>query len=258
MVVTIHDLLPFRHPEYVPGPYASVLRWMNRRAARAARRVLTVSEASRDDITGFLGVDPALVDVVPLAGGEVHPPEPPVTRSDDVVLSIGNRMPHKNFSALLEAVARIDPARRPRVVITGSHDDDPLRPEVERLGLADRVELEGWITGADLERRYAEAALFVFPTRFEGFGLPPLEAMARGCPVLASDLPVLREVGADAAAYVDTRSPAELATAIVALLDDPAERGRMSRAGHARAAEFSWRRTAQGTIASLERALGSA
>ncbi|GAA1059536.1 glycosyltransferase family 4 protein [Agromyces bracchium] len=258
MVLTVHDLLPFRHPEYVPGPYAPVLRWMIRGAARAARRVLTVSDATAGDLTALFGVDRTRIDVVPLASGA------PVgeggraadtARSDDLVLAIGNRMPHKNFVALLEAVALLPVERRPRVVVTGSHDDDPLAPEVRRLGLEDRVRLERWVSADELERLYAEAALFAFPTRFEGFGLPLIESMARGVPVVASDLPVLREVGGEAARWVDPDDRAGLARAIDALLGDRAERERMSRAGLARAAGFSWERTARGTLDSFERAL---
>ncbi|MGR0320234.1 glycosyltransferase family 4 protein [Agromyces sp. ZXT2-3] len=254
MVLTIHDLLPFRHPEYVPGPYAPVLRGMIRGAARAARRVLTVSESSADDATTLLGVDPGRIDVVPLAGGSAAAPAD-ADRSSDLVLAIGNRMPHKNFAALLEAIALIPADRRPRVVVTGSHDDDPLAPEVRRLGLADRVRLEGWVAPDELERLYAEAALFVFPTRFEGFGLPLVEAMSRGVPVVASDLPVLREVGGVAARWIDPDDHDVLARTIESLLSDPEERERMSRAGRARAAQFSWERTAHGTLESFERAL---
>ncbi|WP_353828603.1 glycosyltransferase family 4 protein [Agromyces sp. SYSU T0242] len=255
MVLTVHDLLPFRHPEYVPGPYAPVLRAMNRGAARAARRVLTVSDASARDITERLGVPADRVDVVPLAGGT---PRPPVgqRRSDDLVLAIGNRMPHKDFETLLEAVARIPSAERPRVVITGSHESDPLAPVVQRLGLGDHVRLEGWVTPDELERLYAEAALLAFPTRFEGFGLPLIEAMARGVPTIASDLPVLREVGAEAVDWAPPGNPDALATRIRSLLGDPATRGRMSEAGLVRAAGFSWERTARGTLASFDRALG--
>ncbi|RXZ41162.1 glycosyltransferase family 1 protein, partial [Agromyces binzhouensis] len=258
VVLTVHDLLPFRHPEYVPGPYAPVLRWMIRGAARAARRVLTVSESTARDLADLLGLDRTRIDVVPLAGGAAGATTgaaADVHRSDDLVLAIGNRMPHKNFIALLEAVALVPAERRPRVVVTGSHDADPLAPEVRRLGLDERVRLERWVAPAELERLYAEAALFAFPTRFEGFGLPLIEAMARGVPVVASDLPVLREVGGDAARWVDPDDHLALSRAIDSLLSDPIERERMSRAGLERAARFSWERTARGTLESFERAL---
>jgi glycosyltransferase involved in cell wall biosynthesis len=257
VVVTIHDLLPFHHPELVPGRHASVLRWMNRRAAAAARRVITVSEASRLDIERYLAVGADRIDVVPLAGGarDESGVAETIARRDDLLLSIGNRMPHKNFTNLLEALALIEPDRRPHLIITGSHGDDPLHADVARLDLGGSVELRGWLDMHELEQLYASATAFVFPTRFEGFGLPPLEAMARGCPVIASDLPVIREVCGDAARYVDSRSPGAITRAIVDVLADPVERKRMSRRGLDRAAEFSWRRTAAGTLQSFDRAL---
>jgi glycosyltransferase involved in cell wall biosynthesis len=118
---------------------------------------------------------------------------------------------------------------------------------VERLGLRDHVDLRSWLSRDELDRLYAESTALVFPTRFEGFGLPPLEAMARGCPVIVSDIPVLHEVAGDAAVYVDADDPEAIANAIRSVLDSPVERERMSRAGVARAAAFSWEKTAAAT-----------
>jgi glycosyltransferase involved in cell wall biosynthesis len=219
--------------------------------------VLTVSLASRDDIVRHLGVPADRIVVTPLAGSS-PPPGLDVARRDDLLLAVGNRMPHKGFETLLEALARIGSDRRPRLVITGGRGEDPLAPVVERLGLGDRVELRGWLGHDELERLYAEASALVFPTRFEGFGLPPLEAMARGCPVILSDLPVLREVAGDAGRYVDPADPEAIARAVLDVLDSPAERERMSRAGLARARAFSWEATAAGTRVALLGALGSA
>jgi glycosyltransferase involved in cell wall biosynthesis len=246
VVLTVHDLLAFRHPEYVPGPYSVVLRGLIRGAARAARRVLTVSTASRGDITEFLGVHGERVEVIPLAGSNSAGGLARERRADQL-LAVGNRMPHKNFELLLEALASIPAERRPRLVITGSHGDDPLAPVVERLRLADVVELRGWLAPEELDRLYAESTALVFPTLFEGFGLPPLEAMARGCPVIVSDLPVMREVAGDAARYVDPTDAASIARAIDAVCADANLRTRMSAAGLARAAAFSWERTALAT-----------
>jgi glycosyltransferase involved in cell wall biosynthesis len=250
VVLTIHDLLAFRHPEYVPGAYSRILRTMIRAAARTARRIITVSRASRDDIVTFLGVPRARVVVTPLAGSA---PAGATTlrRHEAQLLAVGNRMPHKGFETLLEAVARIEPARRPRLVITGSHGHDPLAPVVERLGLEGDVDLRGWLSRDELDRLYAESTALVFPTRFEGFGLPPLEAMARGCPVIVADIPVMHEVAGDAALYVDPTDPAAIARAIGSVLDSADERSRMSRAGLARAADFSWDTTAAATRAAL-------
>lgn len=259
VVVTVHDLLAFRHPEYVPGAYARIVKAMVRRIARVARRVLTVSEATRDDLERLLSVPEQRIDVVPLAGSAARPAtdRPAVDRRGDLLLAVGNRMPHKNFERLLEALALIPESHRPTLVITGSHGDDPLRPVVERLGLGPWVQLRGWLERAELERLYAEATALVFPTLFEGFGLPTLEAMSRGCPVICSDLPVMREVAGDAAAYVDPEDPVAIATTIERVLADDDERERMSRAGAARATGFSWERTADGTRQGLLTALGS-
>ncbi|MDQ2698033.1 MAG: glycosyltransferase family 4 protein [Actinomycetota bacterium] len=254
VVLTIHDLLAFRHPEYVPGAYSRILRTMIRLATRTARRIITVSRASRDDIITYLGVPDDRVVVTPLAGS-APAAGAGLRRHESQLLAVGNRMPHKGFEFLLEAMARIEPARRPMLVITGSHGDDPLKPVVERLGLGDHVDLRGWLSRVELDRLYAESTALVFPTRFEGFGLPPLEAMARGCPVIVADIPVMHEVAGDAAVYVDPTDPDAIARAIRSVLDSPDERSRMSRAGLARAADFSWDATAASTRVALLDAL---
>ena len=256
VVLTVQDLLAFRHPEFIPGGNSRIVRAMIRLAARAARRVLTTSRATRDDIVSFLGVPAEHVDVIPLAASDSTTRD--LTRERAQLLSVGNRMPHKGFETVLEALALIPADRRPDLVITGSHGDDPLAPVVERLGLGDHVTLRGWLTPADLDRLYRESTAFVFPSRFEGFGLPPLEAMVRGCPVIVSDIPVLHEVAGDAAVYVEPGNAEAFAAAIVSLLDSPGEQERMSRAGRARATEYSWERTAAATRASFAAALDPA
>lgn len=255
VVLTVQDLLAFRHPEYVPGVHATVVRGMIRLAARNARRILTISLATRLDLLELLGVPEGRIEVIPLAS-TAHVPGGDIPRQESRLLAVGNRMPHKGFETLLAAMASIDPIHRPRLVITGSHGDDPLRPVVDRLGLQDDVDLLGWIDADALDRLYRESTALVFPTRFEGFGLPPLEAMARGCPVIASDIPVLHEVAGDAARYVDPTDADAIAAAIRDVLDSPSLRAAMSAAGTRRAAEFSWDRTAEATRASFGTALG--
>lgn len=253
VVLTVHDLLPFRHPEYVPGGYSRILRAMIRLAARTSRRVLTVSDASRGDIIRFLGIPKSCVDVVPLGARERA--VAPQTRLPRQLLAVGNRMPHKNFPLLLEALAIIPVVDRPTLVITGSHGEDPLAPMVARHSLSDWVSLRGWLSSDELDDLYSESTLVVFPTLFEGFGLPVLEAMAHGCPVLCSELPVLREVAADAAAYVDPVDARALAEAIIRLLGAPEERKRMSVRGRERARDFSWPMAAHATVDTFQRVL---
>ncbi|HEU5222615.1 MAG TPA: glycosyltransferase family 1 protein [Candidatus Lumbricidophila sp.] len=253
-VVTIHDLLAFRFPEYLPGAYGAALRWLIRRTARSARHVLTVSEASAADIRSFLRVH--RVRTIPLAASPGHTPA--AHRDGQRLLAVGNRMPHKGFELLLEALASMPSTSRPQLTITGSHGHDPLAPLVETLGLRDSVTLKGWLTNDELATAYATATAFVFPTRFEGFGLPVLEAMAAGCPVICADLPVLREVAGDAAYYCDASSAAGLAEAIMRVINDAALLRRLEDAGHVQAARFSWERTATDTRAAVVDALAAA
>jgi glycosyltransferase involved in cell wall biosynthesis len=197
------------------------------------------------------------VDVVPVAGQDTDasPHAAPVPRLPRHLLAVGNRMPHKNFPLLLEALALIPAASRPHLSVTGSHGDDPLTSLVASLGLEAWVSLRGWLSADELDGLYAESSLIVFPTLFEGFGLPVLEAMSRGCPVVCSDIPVLHEVAGDAAVYVAPQDAAGLAATISRLLDDPAELARLSGLGRERARTFSWARTARQTVASFQRAL---
>lgn len=257
-VVTVHDLLPLKHPELVSPVIRHGVATLARASARAATRLLTDSQASADDITRLLRVPPQRVDVVPLASsapsGDV-PTTSPATTTRPVVLTTGNRLPHKNFEGLLQAWKQMAPGSRPLLVVPGSHSDDPLRSLVVELGLEADVDLRGWISSAELEGLYASAAAYVCPSLFEGFGLPVLEAMQRGCPVICSDIPVLREVGGEAVRYVDARSPEALAGAVLGVVHDQAERCRLIDAGRQRAGLFTWAATARRTAESYARAL---
>jgi glycosyltransferase involved in cell wall biosynthesis len=255
VVVTTHDMLPFRHPQYVPGPYAPVLRILMKAVARGATRIVTISAASAGDIVRYVPSVAGKVDVVPLAGSGGGPGAVSTVARSNLLLALGNRLPHKNFDGLLRALALINPADRPQLVITGSHSDDPLAPLVDELGLADWVTLKGWVDDGELESLYSAAAAALVPSFFEGFGLPVLDAMSRGLPVLCSDIAPLREVAGDAALYFDPHSPESIAAAITRALGDRALLTSLRSAGSDRAAQFSWTRTAELTAQSLLRAI---
>ena len=252
VVLTIQDVLSFRHPEFVPAFSGRILRWLIRAAARNARRIITISSGSAADINTFLGIPRDDLTVIALAGSELVSAgiENNKARSaQPMLLSGGNRLPHKNFANLIRALALIPQETRPRLVLTGGSSPDPLQSLVDELAVNEWVDLRGWVTTSELARLYSEATVYVFPTRFEGFGLPVLEAMARGCPVICSDIPVLRDVGGDAATYVDTRDPHVLARALESLLADPAKRDQARRRGFDQAKKFSWENTAAATVA---------
>ena len=258
VVLTLHDMVSFRHPEWVPTRAAGwFLRWMIRGAARNARLIITDSEAAKFDIHDILRIPDDRIAVVVLAGGgATTSPGVARARQPGLIFSPGNRMPHKGLNILIEALSLIPAARRPTLALTASTPQDPLRAVAKRWGVNDSVQFNGWVTRIELDELYAAAALVVLPTMFEGFGLPVLEGMSHGAPVLCSDLPVLREVGGDAAAYVEAGSAPALACAIDTLLQDPAQRERLAAAGQDRVALYSWSSTAAVFDRELRRALG--
>lgn len=258
-VVTIHDTIPLRWPDLLPRRRDRLLfPVIVRLAAAASRIVLTDSQAARDDIVSLVGVPERKIRVAPIG----IPPRPPeAVRPPDAagrhLLFVGVNKPHKNLPHLIEAYAAsgVDLP----LVLAGPEDPryPAARQTAERLGVADRVRLLGFVDDATLARLYREAAIFVFPSRAEGFGIPVLEALASGVPVIASDLPVLREVAGDAARYVNPLDVAGWAEAIARLTGDRDGQAKLSLAGRERAAVFDPRRTAALVVEAYRDAVAS-
>lgn len=161
------------------------------------------------------------------------------------------------MARLIRAIGLIQPDRRPLLVVPGysTPHEDELRGVAAECGVGDDVRWLGWVEPSELEGLYSAAACFVFPSLYEGFGLPVLEAMARGVPVACSGRGSLAEVAGDAALLFDPESEPAIATAIERLLNDGAEAERLRVAGRQRAERFSWAATAAGTLASYERVI---
>lgn len=268
-VVTIHDLHYRVIPDAHFGVLALGLRVLVPLGARRSDRVIAVSHDTAKDVRRYLRVAGERVDVVPNGIGltPADPPEPePLLRerhalgSRQVALSVSAKRPHKNLKRLLDALAAIAPDRRPLLVVPGypTPYEAELREHAAALGVLDDVRFLAWVSDAELEGLYALAALFVFPSLHEGFGLPVLEAMNRGVPVACSNASSLPEVAGDAALLFDPRDTAQITAAMLRLLNDPAEAARLRIAGRAQAARFTWAATARATVASYERALGRA
>jgi glycosyltransferase involved in cell wall biosynthesis len=263
-VVTIHDLIYRTVPEAHPGVRALGMRVLVPLAAHRSDRVIADSAATAEDIRRYLHVAPSRVDVIPLGIGrrrDAVMAEPELrTRLDagerPILLTVSAKLAHKNLARLIGALASIPDGKRPLLVLPGyqTPHETELRNRAHELGIQDDVRFLGWISAAELEGLYAAAAGFVFPTLAEGFGLPVLEAMARGTAVACSDIPVLREVVGDDALFFDPRSEAAIGAAISRLLADAPLAARLRAAGPQRAARFSWQRAAEETLASYRRA----
>jgi len=257
-VVTMHDMLYWSHPEYMSTPlYTAPVKWMEKAAAANAARIVTISPTSADEIVKYLGFPRDRLDVIPLAGTAPLAVDRTRAGSDGpFILATGNRRPHKNWGALIRALAHIPDDRRPVVVITGGRGGDPLQEVVDETGMQAWVRLRGWVDDDEMRDLYSTATALAIPSLAEGFSLPTLEAMGAGIPVLLSDIDVHRFVGGEAALYFDPRDDRDVARAIEAVTTDAALCDRMAADGRSRAAEFTWDRTARETRAVFDRVLG--
>ncbi len=265
-VVTVHDAFPYTCPRT-----STRLDWLVYHAwlpyaLPAADAIITDSEQSREDIVKYLPVSPEHVTVVPLAADRRFRPVEaaavePILQSYDVaqpyILYVGALESRKNLPRLLEAYALLRAwSERWRLVIVGARKwkSSPILDTVQRLGLEPHVTFTGYVADEDLPALYTGADLFAFPSLYEGFGLPVLEAMACGTPVVTSNTSSLPEVVGDAALLVDPYDVEAMASAMRQVLEDPALAQALRQRGLARAATFSWERTARETIAVYEQA----
>ncbi|GAA5123424.1 glycosyltransferase family 1 protein [Alloalcanivorax gelatiniphagus] len=255
-VITIHDMLYWSHPELMTTPlYTRPVMWMEKRGAANAAHVITDSQVSADEIVKYLGFPRERLHVVLLAAE--HPAAPSTgRRTENLVVASGQRRPHKNWDRLIRALALVEEDVRPRLVITGARGEDPLAPVVADTGMGEWVDLRGWVDDDELTDLRSRARAMAFPTLAEGFGLPILEAMADGLPVIASDLPVLREVGGDAALWFDPLDLGSIADALRTVATRPEILPGMSAAGLEQASHFTWDKVARETLEVFRTALG--
>jgi glycosyltransferase involved in cell wall biosynthesis len=265
-VVTVHDLIYARFPEAHAGMRDKGMKVLVPQGARRSCRVIADSLSTRDDLVELLGLRPEKIDVVPLGLGGVARAVPLDERDvrerfslgeRRVVLSLSAKRPHKNLLALIGALARIPKEERPVLVLPGyptAHEAE-LRERARSLAVDGDVRFPAWVSAEEVEGLWALAEAFVFPSLYEGFGLPVLEAMARGVPVACSNASSLSEVTGEAALLFDPHDEAGIASALRRLLDSPALREQLRARGLARVSEFTWERTARLTLDSYDRAL---
>jgi glycosyltransferase involved in cell wall biosynthesis len=262
LVTTIHDCIHLRYADQLPRAGGllpvSVSRWyaatLLRRAARVSDRLIAVSEATRDDLVDLLETPAARIDVVPNGvstfwsedpGSDVRAPRPRIRWT-------GNPKPHKGLDLLLEALTElVGRGNDVELVLAGS-------PELESFVAThphrDRIELHGRLDPEDLRRLYTGASLYCLPSRFEGFGLPALEAFATGTPVVAAACGAVRETVGTAGVLVPPDSAEALANGIERVLRDEALAADLTDRGRARARSFTWQRCAEATLRVYEAA----
>jgi glycosyltransferase involved in cell wall biosynthesis len=256
VVTSFHDVLYFSHPELMQTKlFTEPVKWMEKRAAKISTRIITISEYSAGGIEKYLKVPRDRIDVIPLAGRKTEAQAQTSIREAGLFLAMGQRSPYKNFETIIRAWSHIPKSKRPRLIITGSHTNDPLVPLVEQLGLQDSIELKSWVSVEELDSLLGTATALIDSTLATGFSMPTLEAMNLGLPVLMADTEVFREVGGDAAVYFAAGSPESLATTVQDFIVNPSLRSTLSLRGLARSREYSWDKVAAQTEKSFLTAL---
>ncbi len=264
VVVTIHDIIHVLYPEFLPNGLAFIYATrMIRRSLLRGDRIIAVSNNTKQDLIDYFDVDGTKIEVVyngveerfrhRLAPEEIGRRLAAFGLERPYLLFVGNPKPHKNLDNVVKAYAR---ARRlagfdAPLVCVGDRTpgESRIRQRAEQLGLGDRVKLLGHVEFEDLAALYQGAAVFLYPTLYEGFGLPVVEAMASGVPVITSNTSALREVANGYAHLVDPLDLDAIAQAIARCMTDPDHRVRLIERGRARAEAFRWERAAEQTRA---------
>jgi len=254
-VTVFHDLQHKRHPEYFRWFDLPPWRFFLWAAVHRARRIIAVTKATRADLLHFYripverihvvhhGVDPALLNLRR-------------DRIERFILCVSTLHPHKNIERLIRAYAR--EKRDYKLVLAGMRGfhAETIERLIDQLGLRDQVTLTGWISRADLYDLYDRTLACIYPSTFEGFGMPALEAMAAGVPLLCADIPPLREVAAECALYFNPLDENALAQGLTRIVLDEELRTTLARAGRERARKLTWKRTARETLKVLLSVIG--
>jgi len=258
LVVTVLDMIPEHYPDFfkVDGLYGRFVtkRWIRgkRTLCERADAILAISENTKRDVVSFYGIDPARITVTHLGnrlssdGSEPRPGGFP----ERYVIYVGTRNTYKNFPLFVQALAPLLATEKTLqvVCIGGGPFDDTERALLSRLGIADRVQQRS-VRDSELAASYAHARAFVFPSLYEGFGIPILEAFACGCPTLVARASCFPEIAEDAALYFDPNDAGSLRNELARVLDDPTLANDLRRKGRARASKLTWAETARQTVA---------
>jgi alpha-1,3-rhamnosyl/mannosyltransferase len=270
-VVTVHDLSVFLHADKHETGIARRARRRLPVMVRSAGMVITATQAVKQEIIQRFKTDANRVAVTPYAPRQIFQPRPAndcartlqrLGVEENFILVVGTIEPRKNLATLVRAFDQIlrQTSLRPQLVIAGGEGwlMEDFHKTIGSSDFSDRIRFTGYVDDDDLVALYSSCKVFVYPSVYEGFGLPPLEAMACGAAVIAGDIPVLRETLADHVLLVEPLNIDDLAKSIVMVLDDENERRRLSSLSQRRAAQFSWAETARLTLEIYRQVLGEA
>lgn len=261
-VLTIHDLSLLLYPETHQKRSVRRARRRTPLMARTADAIITPTESVRREVCELLDINAGKVFAIPEAArASFRPIDFDSTREvrcklgcgDEFLLAVGTIEPRKNLNVLVtafEQYARARPESKLRLVIAGGRGwlSDPFFENVRKSPARDLIVITDYLHDEELRALYSSCRAFVYPSLYEGFGLPPLEAMACGAPVIASRIPALVEIAGEAASFFEPTDAMDLCETIVALLENANERKKSAVAGQTRAAEFSWQKAAQATL----------
>lgn len=246
-VVTILDLSFHIHPEWFSKQFSTLYNLFIPRAASKARRILTISESSKQDIVNYFGVKPSLIDIIhPSVSKEFELPtvKKSVSTYEKYVLAVSSIDPRKNFIGLIKAFKACN-LNDTKLLIVGSKHKVFANNDIKSVvGDDKRIVFTGYVTDEQLVDLYQNALVFAYPSFFEGFGIPPLEAMACGCPTVVSNTTSLPEVCGNASVYIDPYNTDSIRDGLMSVLNDKILRDDLIEKGYKQLKAFSWRDSA--------------
>ncbi len=254
-VVSVLDMTFYSHPEYHNSSKVFYYKTLLPLVVRRADQVVAISQSTKIDLQKTLAVPESKITVTPLAANARFRFRGGVSRKP-AVLFVGTLEPRKNASTLIRAFSKIPAPYELWIVGGKGWGNTEIQEALNESPSKDRIKFFGYVADSDLPSFYSEASLFVYPSHYEGFGIPVLEAMASGCPVITSRNSSLIEIGQDAAILLnDPKNESELVAAMEKILFDPTTSQLLVEAGIRRAADYSWNKTANLTLSAFEKAL---
>lgn len=254
-IITIHDVSHERHPEWFSKNYCRFYGYMMPRIGKKAHAIITVSEFSKREIEETLQIAAEKIHVINCSIPSYHKVDnisnEPTEDAESYIVSVSSMDPRKNFIRLVEAFNNIED-KSIKLYIIGMQFKAFNTPDMQKL-IRENVILTGYLDDESLQKMYKNALFSVYPSLYEGFGIPPLESMSYGCPVIVSDIPALREINEDAALYADPLNIADMSSKMDLLIRDIQLRKTLSEKGRLQVQKYSWDKSAQQVLELVKR-----